>query len=62
MFYGLRPKADVVSSLTLRQQFRQHGVHDRVAQRPRIAAYLVSQRRIAFNQSGIFRRYPELDR
>jgi glutathione S-transferase len=37
-------------------------LHDRVAQRPRIAAYLASQRRIAFNQSGIFRRYPELDR
>jgi glutathione S-transferase len=37
-------------------------LRDRVAQRPRIAAYLASQRRIAFNQSGIFRRYPELDR
>jgi glutathione S-transferase len=37
-------------------------LHDRVAQRPRIAAYLGSPRRIAFNQSGIFRHYPELDR
>jgi glutathione S-transferase len=36
-------------------------IHDRVAQRPRIAAYLASKRRIAFNQYGIFRRYPELD-
>src|ERR1700681_4714756 len=36
-------------------------LHDRVAQRPRIAAYLASPRRIAFNQSGIFRHYPELD-
>jgi glutathione S-transferase len=36
-------------------------LHDRVAGRPRIAAYLASQRRIAFNQSGIFRHYPELD-
>jgi glutathione S-transferase len=34
---------------------------DRVEQRPRIAAYLASERRIAFNQDGIFRRYPELD-
>jgi len=34
---------------------------DRVAQRPRIAAYLASPRRIAFNQQGIFRHYPELD-
>jgi glutathione S-transferase len=36
-------------------------LHDRVAERPRIAAYLRSKRRIAFNQDGIFRRYPELD-
>jgi glutathione S-transferase len=35
--------------------------HDRVAARPRIAAYLSSKRRIPFNQYGIFRRYPELD-
>jgi glutathione S-transferase len=34
---------------------------DRIARRPRIAAYLASERRIAFNQEGIFRRYPELD-
>jgi glutathione S-transferase len=33
----------------------------RVAERPRIAAYLASPRRIAFNEEGIFRRYPELD-
>ena len=36
-------------------------VHDRVAERPRIKAYLASPRRIAFNESGIFRHYPELD-
>jgi glutathione S-transferase len=36
-------------------------LHDRVARRPRIAAYLASERRIAFNQQGIFRRYKELD-
>lgn len=33
----------------------------RVAARPRIAAYLASDRRIPFNEDGIFRRYPELD-
>jgi glutathione S-transferase len=33
-----------------------------VKARPRISAYLKSPRRIAFNESGIFRRYPELDR
>jgi len=32
-----------------------------VAGRPRIAAYLASDRRIPFNEHGIFRHYPELD-
>jgi glutathione S-transferase len=36
-------------------------LHDRVAERPRIAAYLRSKRRQPFNQMGIFRHYPELD-
>jgi glutathione S-transferase len=36
-------------------------LRDRVVERPRIAAYLGSDRRIPFNQQGIFRRYPELD-
>jgi glutathione S-transferase len=36
-------------------------LHDRVAERPRIAAYLASDRRIPFNEMGVFRRYPELD-
>ena len=34
---------------------------ERVAARPRIAAYLESDRRIPFNEDGIFRHYPELD-
>jgi glutathione S-transferase len=37
-------------------------LHDRVADRPRIKVYLASERRIPFNQMGIFRHYPELDR
>jgi glutathione S-transferase len=37
------------------------GLHDRVAARPRIKAYLASERRIAFNEDGIFRHYKELD-
>ena len=36
-------------------------VHDRVAARPRIKKYLASPRRLAFNEMGIFRHYPELD-
>ena len=40
---------------------RVAALHDRVAARPRVAAYLASKRRIPFNQHGIFRHYPELD-
>ena len=36
-------------------------LHGRVGARPRIAAYLASERRLPFNQEGIFRHYPELD-
>ena len=36
-------------------------LHDRVAVRPNIKSYLLSRRRIAFNEDGIFRRYRELD-
>lgn len=36
-------------------------LHDRVASRRRLAAYLASPRRIPFNRMGIFRHYPELD-
>jgi glutathione S-transferase len=36
-------------------------LHDRVAKRPRIKAYLASERRIAFSQWGIYRYFKELD-
>jgi glutathione S-transferase len=36
-------------------------LHDRVAARPNIKAYLASPRRIAFNEDGIFRHYKALD-
>ncbi len=36
-------------------------LHRRVGHNPNIAAYLVSPRRIAFNEEGIFRHYSELD-
>ena len=36
-------------------------LRDRVAARPNIKAYLSSDRRIAFNEDGIFRHYKELD-
>jgi glutathione S-transferase len=34
---------------------------ERVEQASNVATYLASERRIPFNESGIFRRYPELD-
>ncbi len=36
-------------------------LHGRVAERPRILAYAASDRRIPFNEDGIFRHYKELD-
>ena len=36
-------------------------LHDKVAARPQVAAYLASARRIPFNEDGVFRHYPELD-
>jgi glutathione S-transferase len=36
-------------------------LRERVRARPRIAAYLASERRLPFNEQGIFRHYPELD-
>ncbi len=37
------------------------GLRDRVAARPNIKAYLASERRIPFNEDGIFRHYKALD-
>jgi len=40
---------------------RLAALHDRVLARPRIAAYLASERRLPYNESCVFRHYPELD-
>ncbi len=39
-----------------------HSLAARVRERPRVRSYLASGRRLAFNEDGIFRHYPELDR
>lgn len=52
------PRAMAKSSRKYRRLF---ALHARVQERPRIAAYLASPRRIAFNREGIFRHYPALD-
>ncbi len=36
-------------------------LHQAVGKRPNIAGYLASERRVPFNEGGIFRHYPELD-
>ena len=62
MVAGLRYAFPVAFGRLERRYARIIGVHDRAAARPRLAAYLASERRIPFNQQGIFRHYPELDR
>jgi glutathione S-transferase len=37
-------------------------LRDKVTAQPNIAAYLATARRLPFNEDGIFRHYPELDR
>jgi len=61
LFEGLRfsfPKAMV----RLEPQHAQLvALRDRVSMRPNVAAYMRSPRRLAFNERGVFRQYPELD-
>jgi glutathione S-transferase len=46
----------------LEPRFRRvAALHEQIAERPRVKAYLKSKRRIPFNEQGIFRHYPELD-
>jgi glutathione S-transferase len=52
------PRAMAKSARKYRRLFALHG---RILERPRIAAYLASPRRLPFNEEGIFRQYPELD-
>ncbi|MCK6450666.1 MAG: glutathione S-transferase [Alphaproteobacteria bacterium] len=61
MVEGLRYAFPRAMARLERRHRRIVALHDRVARRPRIAAYLASPRRIAFNEQGIFRRYRELD-
>jgi len=60
---------EVLEGLTYafpRTVHRQHiprlrKLHDRIARRPRIAAYVGSARRLPFSESDIFRHYAELE-
>ena len=59
---GLRYAFPKVMARIAKQYPNVMALHARVAARPRIAAYLASERRLPFNQQGIFRHYAELDR
>jgi glutathione S-transferase len=59
---GLRYAFPRAMAKAARRHRRVLSLHARVQERPRIAAYLASARRIPFNEDGIFRHYPELDR
>jgi glutathione S-transferase len=61
MIEGLRYAFPRAMARQERKHRRLVDLHDRVAVRPRLAAYLASARRLPFNQQGIFRYYPELD-
>jgi glutathione S-transferase len=58
---GLRYAFPNAMSRAERKLPRVTGLHERVAARPNIAAYLASDRRIPFNSMGIFRHYKALD-
>ena len=59
---GLRYAFPKVMARIAKQYPNVMALHARVAARPRTAAYLASERRLPFNQQGIFRHYAELDR
>jgi len=61
MIEGLRYAFPNTMSRFERKYSRLLRLHEKVAGRPRLAAYLASPRRIPFNPQGIFRHYPELD-
>ena len=58
---GLRFAFPLASQRELAKLPRITALHNLMAERPRLKAYLASERRVPFKETGIFRRYPELD-
>ena len=58
---GLRYALPKASRKALRKTPGIVALHGGVAAHRRVAAYLTSERRLPFNEEGIFRHYPELD-
>jgi len=61
LFDGLRYAYPQAISRLQKQCPALVDLHARVGQRPRIEAYLASERRLPHSEEGIFRHYPELD-
>lgn len=59
---GLQYALPKATRKALRSRPRLRSLHDQVFERPRIALYTASGRRLAFNNEDLFRHYPELDR
>ncbi|KPK28235.1 MAG: glutathione S-transferase, partial [Betaproteobacteria bacterium SG8_40] len=58
---GLRYAFPKSMSRRKRYYGRLTALHDRVMADANVASYLASQRRIGFNEDGVFRHYPELE-
>lgn len=58
---GLRFAFPFASERELGTLPRVMALHEAVAKRARLKAYLASERRVPFVETGIFRQYPELD-
>lgn len=58
---GLRYAFPKASRKALRKAPRLAALHDTVFARPRIRRYVASERRVPFNNEGLFRRHKELD-
>jgi glutathione S-transferase len=61
MVAGLRYAFPNAMARTAKRYPQVLALHARVGARPRVAAYLASERRLPFNAQDLFRHYPELD-
>jgi glutathione S-transferase len=59
---GLKYAFPSACGRALRRRPRLRALHDAVFDRPLIARYVASGRRVDFNNDDLFRHYPELDR
>ena len=58
---GLQYALPKATRKVMKKTPRVAALHEGVAKHQRLSKYLASERRLPFNQEGIFRHYPELD-